>query len=275
MKYKSFNRSCSYAGLANMLLDFNIDTEDFQIVIDGNIPYIFTFDKTSENFLAGPMLQSKQYFDYYLNAHNLELKEIQLSKKEVLNFLKCTSQKCMIGLSLNSAQKHALIFEGIHHCKFKFLNNKWKHSTEPEYYYFSDDEILNKLPENSCIGYIEKLNYPVCNNSQHELNMSIEFLADYKLKVTEFCSTEQSFDNLEKAKSSLFEALFLNVLSMMEIIQAESLVYKIKDLRQDYIKAMNLKSPLILGNYISLELFNDIIENYTTLISEYMATNYS
>lgn len=60
MKYQSFNRSCSYAGLTNMLLDFNIDTEDFQIAIEGNIPYIFTFDRTSEKFLAGPMLQSKQ-----------------------------------------------------------------------------------------------------------------------------------------------------------------------------------------------------------------------
>ena len=275
MKYQSFNRSCSYAGLANMLLDFNIDTEDFQIAVDANIPYIFTFNKTSEKFLAGPMLQSKQYFDYYLNTHELEFKEILVSKKEVLNFLKSTSQKCMIGLSINSTQKHTLIFEGIHDCKFKFLNNKWKHSTEAEYYYFNDAEILSKLPENSCIGYIEKLNYPVCNNSQHELNMSIEFLADYKLKVTEFCSTEQSFDNLEKAKSLLFEALFLNVLSMMEIIQAESLVYKIKDLRQDYIKAMNLKSALILSDYISMELFNDIIGDYTALISEYIATNYS
>lgn len=34
MKYMTFNNSCSFAGVANMLKDFSIDIEDYNLAIE-------------------------------------------------------------------------------------------------------------------------------------------------------------------------------------------------------------------------------------------------
>ena len=44
MKYMTFNNSCSYAGVANMLEDFNIHMEDYELAIEMKVPFIFKYD---------------------------------------------------------------------------------------------------------------------------------------------------------------------------------------------------------------------------------------
>ena len=40
-KYMTFNSSCSYAGLANMLLRYGVDTQDREIARDMKLPFLF------------------------------------------------------------------------------------------------------------------------------------------------------------------------------------------------------------------------------------------
>lgn len=70
MKYMYFNSSCSYAGVANLLYLKGIDIEDFVIANAIYLPYLLLKDGAS--YLAGPMLQSKEIFDIYLNALGYE-----------------------------------------------------------------------------------------------------------------------------------------------------------------------------------------------------------
>lgn len=40
MKYMTFNSSCTYAGLANMLMDKDIDVEDYEIALEMKLPFL-------------------------------------------------------------------------------------------------------------------------------------------------------------------------------------------------------------------------------------------
>ncbi|MGL4771945.1 MAG: hypothetical protein ACRC2K_00120, partial [Clostridium sp.] len=60
MKYKTFNDSCSFCGVANLLEDFGIDTEDYIIAKESLCPYIF---KNKDNtFFTGAWIQGDKYF---------------------------------------------------------------------------------------------------------------------------------------------------------------------------------------------------------------------
>ena len=54
-KYMTFNSSCSYAGLANMLLRYGVDTQDREIAMDMKLPFLFAYEEGE--YRAGPMLQ--------------------------------------------------------------------------------------------------------------------------------------------------------------------------------------------------------------------------
>ena len=41
IKYMTFNSSCSYAGLANMLLRYGVDTQDREIALAAKLPFLF------------------------------------------------------------------------------------------------------------------------------------------------------------------------------------------------------------------------------------------
>ena len=65
MKYMTFNFSCSFAGVANMLAQYGIETTDRDIALTMKLPFLFAYADGA--YLSGPMLQSAGWFDLYLN----------------------------------------------------------------------------------------------------------------------------------------------------------------------------------------------------------------
>ena len=63
MKYMSFNSSCSYCCLANLLEGYGVDREDRELALDMDLPWLFSYDPEGRTFLAGAMLQGKAWFD--------------------------------------------------------------------------------------------------------------------------------------------------------------------------------------------------------------------
>ena len=107
MKYMSFNSSCSYAGVANMLEQYGFDTEDKIIAIDIGLPYLFSYKNGV--YLAGPMLQTAEWFNLYLNPRRFSMSETVIPKNEVCRFFQNT--KCaMIGVEVSDGNKHAVVF---------------------------------------------------------------------------------------------------------------------------------------------------------------------
>src|SRR5690554_1033525 len=152
MKYMTFNNSCSFAGVANMLEDFSVDIEDYQLAIEMKIPYIFKYNK---RYISGAMLQDAKYFNYCLQNWGLKLIENKVSKENTLSFLKNIKCKAMIGLNIKD-YKHAVIYLGNKNNIFYFLNNRRKGSSDPEFYKFNSDELIEKITETIIISYIDK-----------------------------------------------------------------------------------------------------------------------
>lgn len=82
MKYMSFNSSCSYAGLANMLEYYGIETEDRQIALDMGLPFLFS--KEENAYSAGPMLQTAEWFHLYLKPRGFRMTETRLQREAVV-----------------------------------------------------------------------------------------------------------------------------------------------------------------------------------------------
>ncbi len=65
MKYMTFNSSCPYAGMANMLEKYGIDVEDYEIALEMKLPLFV--DKNEDGYVTGPMIQEKKWLDIFLN----------------------------------------------------------------------------------------------------------------------------------------------------------------------------------------------------------------
>ncbi len=268
MKYMTFNNSCSYAGVANLLEDFEIEIEDYELAIEMKSPYIFKYDEYFKKYISGAMLQNEKYFNYYLRAKDLKFIENKFEKGEVLNYLNSLKEKSMIGLIMDNGRGHGVVYCGVKDGKYLFLNNKRKDSAEVNYFNYSKEELEQRLMETTFIGYIvKKLKSRKENTDQiEEIKDSIRVLDEYKSRIIVFCKKEQSVEALKDAMDSYFRALFLDVYSMMQIIGEEELVLAIGQIRKDFLAAMKLNIPLKLSNYISMEEFKSVIERYKDII---------
>ncbi|MCB2291062.1 hypothetical protein LGK97_15100 [Clostridium sp. CS001] len=266
MKYMSFNNSCSYAGIANLLLDYSIDIEDYQVAIETKVPYIFRYDEHWKRYVSGSMLQADRYFNFYLQNLSLQLVGNEFTKESALDFLKKLQCRAMIGLNVSNGRKHAVIYSGVEADKYIFMNNKRKDSQEPDFYRFSFNELLYKMDETVFISYLENRLGGVKIDLTPEIKDSFFYLQEYKENVAGFCSEVQGVDALNKGMSTLFHAFFLDVYSMMVIIGEKQLSEGIGDLRNSYLQAMRLKQPLRLSEYISIEYFKKAIDEYKKII---------
>ncbi len=106
MKYMSFNSSCSYAGLANLLSFYGVDTEDRKIAVEMGLPYFFDFENGI--FSAGSMLQGEKWFNIYLNPLGFAWKEQETKKAELCPMLRKVGY-AMLGVYVNDRNKHAVI----------------------------------------------------------------------------------------------------------------------------------------------------------------------
>ena len=97
MKYMTFNSSCTYAGLANLLMERGIDAEDYEIALEMKLP--FFVERNEDGFSAGPLLQSKKWFDLYLNPRGFEMVEDWVDNTEMFDFLQ-TKDQALLGICI-------------------------------------------------------------------------------------------------------------------------------------------------------------------------------
>lgn len=266
MKYMTFNNSCSFAGGSNMLEDFSIDVEDYQLAIEMKVPFIFKFDERWKIYISGPMLQEDKYFNYYLQKWNLRLIENRVPKENVVSFLNTLKHKAMIGLNISEGHKHAVIYCENKNGEYIFLNNRRRDTNQPKYYKYDSDELKRKLDETVIISYLDKASEYFKFDVDKEIKNSFTYLERYRKEVVDFCQKDQSVNSLKYAMNTFFRSLFLDVYSMMEIIEEVKIVEQISKARSEYLQAMKLNKSLNLSYYISIDELNNIIDQYKEII---------
>lgn len=266
MKYMTFNSSCSYAGLANLLSHYGIDTEDRAIALQMGLPYLFAYE--DGQYLSGPMLQGAQWFNLYLHPRGLTLTEHHLSREEVCPYLQA-NPPAMLGLRVTPTSKHAVIYTGSREGEYHFLNNKHQTSPEPETLHLTESDLLSRLDETVTIGILEKIK-PIPVNLQPYLEKSLTTLHSLQSELTAFCSREQPPAAQQQAMETLFRPILLDGVTMLELLEEEQLASSLRTVRTQFIKAVKESRPAVLSSRLNMSLLTTVMTEYAQLIAAEM-----
>lgn len=264
----TFNSSCSYAGLANMLENNGIDVEDYEIALEMKLPYML--DKTEEGYAAGPMLQQKRWFDIYLNPHGHEIVEDWIDKKDVFDFLK-SKKEAMLGIRMENGRHHyhAVMFIGMEDEKAIFINNKHAGGVDPDKFSFTKEKLENLLRDKVVIGSLKPCE-AVKIDIKPLLEKSISNLGDYQKEFVEFCSVPHSNKEILDKEYGLFRSLLLDGPSMMELIKQDEILADMKMLQKAFVHVAfkEKRDNVMLADYLDMSMVYKIGESWEKLVRE-------
>lgn len=266
MKYMHFNSSCSYAGLANLLYLDGIDTEDFVIALAIDLAYLLVKDGAS--YLAGTMLQSKEIFDIYLNPLGYELIEKNYDKDEVLKILEAADKNYMLGVNIAQGNKHAIIFKDHKDNRFRFINNKYEESDEPDEFVWTAEELKKRLDEKTFLAHLEKCDVKDVD-MEEPLLKSIENLGALKEDIINFSKREISKNELRESMNTLFRAALLDLVTMFLLIEEDKLMKRTKKLQKEYINVIKKgKESLVLEKEMNISGLVDVLNEWESLMKK-------
>lgn len=262
MKYMTFNSSCSFAGIANMLEYYKIDVSDRDIALGMGLPFLFS--KEENTYLAGPMLQSSQWFNLYLNPIGFELKETEVKREDVPYHLSKT-ERAMLGVRVSPQSKHAVIYIGNDGGHFQFINNKWEHTDEPVQLCLDKDELLSRLDEISAIAELRTVSAHSVDIIPH-FRRSCRVLSDLKRDVLDFCSVIREPNEIRSAMNTLFRAVLLDGITMLELCGEESIANSLRTVQSQLMAAVKAGEPAILCQKLSMDILLSSVDSYIQLI---------
>lgn len=264
MKYMTFNSSCSYAGIANMLEQYGIDTSDREIALKMKLPYLFTYEDGV--YLSGPMLQDAEWFDLYLNPLGFQLIEKKISSNEVVEYLK-EQKTAMLGIKMGSAGKHAVVYKGVGLNTLVFLNNKRENEECPCELRFTEDELRQNVDAEVMVATLQPIQ-PKEIDMREKLEKSIVVLKANLSEILLMCNTEVTIDELRSKLNTLFRPIFLDGISMLNLIGEKELSGEFAKQQSDLLGALrqDTKEDILLKDYISMDNLQASVQKYMELI---------
>ena len=263
MKFMTFNSSCSYAALANLLEYYGVETSDRDIALEIGLPYLFA--REDGGYISGPMLQSAKWYNIYLNPRGFDFREGKVSKERVCEYLRGT-ERAMLGIRVGENSKHAVIYIGIDDGKLRFINNKKEQSPEPDEFAFTESELMDRLDDTVMVATLAKI-APKSVDTSECFRESCTVLHDLKRDINEFCSQEKSAVEMRAAMNTLFRAVLLDGITMSELIGENEIVNKLKTVQNQLMGAVKANTSARLDSLLDLTLLNSAIDDYTALIS--------
>ena len=235
-KYMHANSSCSYCAISYMMQAFGIEVTDIDIVKEINLPLMF--EKSDNQYNSGFMLQSKKWFDLFLNPRGLELKDVVLDKNPAVAFLK-ENKNVMIGLKTPQG-KHAVVLADYNDDCFKFFNPTHEGSGE-EYLVLNEETLINSLDNKLSVARIVP-----CEKKSVDLKTSIvesiSALTFYKNDLESFIENNTDRETYRN-NLDLFRPLLLDGLTMMEIVGETNLLPLMKQAQKQllsFIRGMDV-----------------------------------
>lgn len=263
MKYMTFNSSCSYAGLANMLSILGIDTEDRDIALEMGLPFFFTHENGA--FLAGPSLQTAQWFNLYLNPRGLELIEQFIPKTEISDYLR-SANTAMLGIHIKNAGKHAVVFTGMKSGSFCFLNNKWAHDPSSESFSLSESALVKAVDDPCVVATLCPIE-PCIVSTRTLLEESCSTLEQYRQELHRVCDEIHPIEELRSLLNPLFRALLLDGITMFTLLGEDQLVADLSTVQTALLRALRSdSSQLRLSDHLDMNIIDVSIRKYQSII---------
>lgn len=264
MKYMTFNASCSYAGLANLLDWYGVDVEDRVIALKIELPYLFA--REGRRYLSGPMLQGAEWFDLYLHPIGFTFIERRLERAEVCSFLK-DHPPAMLGLHVTPESKHAVVYTGGGGGEYCFINNKRQDSTEPETLRLTETALLSRLDKTVVVGMLENIE-PLPSALHDRLAVSPGVLLALQSEINDFCTQQQTPAAQAAALNDLFRPLLLDGVTMLELLEDTEPAASLRTVRAQLLPLIRAGRPAVLSESIDLSLLNASILAYHDRIEQ-------
>ena len=171
----------------------------------------------------------------------------------------------MLGIYVRGENKHAVIYTGLKDGKFCLLNNKWKESDEPDTLLLSEQELLQRVNEKVTVA---NLNKTACETVKTEsmAEHSAAVLRSLYNEIAGFCARERSSADIRASMNTLFRAILLDSITMLELIGETQISRKLKIVQGQFMDAVKQNRPLQLDQCLDIALLKSAIEEYINLI---------
>ena len=264
MKYMTFNSSCSYAGVANMLEQYGVNTDDSSIALGMKLPYLFSYEDGI--YMAGSMLQSADWFNLYLNPIGFEMIEKEISAEQVPAYLK-QQKTAMLGLQVDESGKHAVVYIGRQDGKLLFLNNKWEHTDAPEQITLTEAELLAQISNSAMIATLEPIT-PKGADLQSRIRNSVAVIRQNLSEIQNLCSKEETVGQLRSQLNTLFRPLLLDGITMLNLLGEADLAQRFSGVQRTFLNVLRQEPSAVvrLGDQIPLDELVSATESYVKLI---------
>ena len=262
MKYMHFNSSCAWAGLANLLALRGYDTEDAEIALDMGLPYLIAQEDGA--YLAGPMLQGKRWFDLYLLPRGFVVEEKTIPREELSRFLE-KQDSAMLGLYVSERDKHAVIYTGMKGGKLSFLNNKWESDPAPGTFSLTAEDLLLRADEPTTVAVLHRCKPQETDFSKLRRD-SVRMLGSMRTDLHSFCEQPQDPEAMRGALNRLFRPMFLDGISMMELLGESGIAGNMKTLQSQLMSLLRAGITAAPSEEIDLSLLDRTVEDWADMI---------
>ncbi|ABX41647.1 hypothetical protein [Lachnoclostridium phytofermentans] len=264
MKYMTFNSSCSFAGLANMLSLYDVDTDDKTIARKMRLPFLFS--KIEDSYIAGPMLQEAKWFNLFLKPIGFQMSEKEVEVEQLCSYL--SNIKCaMLGIYIKPMIKHAVIYTRKLNDKYCFLNNKWENSDEEETIMMTEEELFERLDLTTTVATLSRVE-PEVVDIKSSMKNSISVLNSLQNDINTFCNITRNPEELRVAMNFLFRPILLDGITMLELINQDEICNKLKYVQKELLGAIKGTESILLSKKLSLPILNNAIDDYVNLIKK-------
>ena len=260
MKYMHFRASCSYTALAILLEKEGIQTEDYKIALEMNLPWLFS--KENDSYVAGPMLQGAKWFDLWLSPRGFLMSEVFIHKQDLSAYL-LEHTPAMLGIRIESG-KHAVVFTG-YDGKYHFLNPVHENSTEPTELTLSIEELLDCVDDVIVVGTLTRTE-PKAVDYNSLLRKSASVLSNCLSDIGAYSRIVHDPSEYPVMMDRLFRALLLDGISMLELAGESTLAKGFTDVQKQFIAFMKSSRSGLISDFVSMDKLFDLTRNYIGLI---------
>lgn len=268
MKYMTFNSSCSFAGVANMLAAYGIDAGDRAIALGMKLPWMFA--KETEGYLAGAMLQTAAWFDLFLRPLGLAMHEEVLEKSAVAAYLR-QQKTAMLGLRVDARSKHAVVYVGSADQTLHFLNNKWAEDPAPAQLALTEAELYERLDAPCVVATLEPA-APLFADFRPLLRQSLEILEQMHRDIVDFCAVPHSAEEVFAQMNPLFRPLLVDGIAMAELMDEPELQAQLTAVQHAFLAALRSgPETLTLCDCLPMDTLQSAVTIYADQIRRRLA----
>lgn len=265
MKYMTFNSSCSFAGVANMLAAHGIDLEDRELALAMKLPWMFARDDMG--YLAGAMLQTAEWFDLGLRPLGFRLREEALDPADVAACLRA-QRTAMLGLRVTPRNKHAVVYTGYKDGALHFLNNKWAQEEAPEQLILTEAELAGRIDAPCMVATLEAA-APRAVDFGPLLRRSLEVLGQMHLELADFCAAPHPTGEVFARMNPLFRPLLVDGVAMAGLLGEMALQARLSAVQTAFLTALRSGAEVLtLSQLLPMDTLQEAVEDYAALIQK-------